>query len=420
MVGVVPGELEARTASSLDVIGQVAAALRSDAAERRAMLLISEGHPAFTSSHLRSHHATRRPCSRSSWKCCDERHWPMSPSTPWIRVACGRSRPHRCRRGTWGSPSYSAQSLARHRGPAWPTRALTLADRTVRQPGVSRGEHGRAAGVLVERPDPDVPAAARGQPAVLPPRVCAAGPAGRQEAATVAQHQGAGRARRRGCAIPPALRAGQRELRPPPRHRRRLSARDTTRVSQVDNDGMMLEALMLALVVLRRARCRTCGAGLGRRARVVRRSGDGRAGHRTRHGRDERQPLLPRLQLHGRQPLPAVLVDAHRPAAVLPRRRRDRPHRAVDRRSHRQPARAAARSHQRSPCVPDARRRRHRPGHRRLHRTEGRHRPRAPRRRLPAAFPERRWFVARADEAARRSARGRSGACTCRPASTAR
>ena len=49
MVGVVPGELEARTRASLDVIGQVAAALRSDAAERRAMLLISEGHPAFTS-----------------------------------------------------------------------------------------------------------------------------------------------------------------------------------------------------------------------------------------------------------------------------------------------------------------------------------------------------------------------------------
>ena len=48
MVGVVPGEVPARSRMSLDVIGQVAAALRSDAAERRTMLLISEGHPAFT------------------------------------------------------------------------------------------------------------------------------------------------------------------------------------------------------------------------------------------------------------------------------------------------------------------------------------------------------------------------------------
>lgn len=47
MTGTVPGEMAVRSRMSLDVIGQVAAALRSDAAERRTMLLISEGHPAF-------------------------------------------------------------------------------------------------------------------------------------------------------------------------------------------------------------------------------------------------------------------------------------------------------------------------------------------------------------------------------------
>ena len=43
----VPGQLASRTRVAFDVIGQVTGALRSDAAERRAMLLISEGHQAF-------------------------------------------------------------------------------------------------------------------------------------------------------------------------------------------------------------------------------------------------------------------------------------------------------------------------------------------------------------------------------------
>jgi len=48
LVSSVPGELEARVGASMEAVAQVAAALRSDAAERRAVLLISEGHPTFT------------------------------------------------------------------------------------------------------------------------------------------------------------------------------------------------------------------------------------------------------------------------------------------------------------------------------------------------------------------------------------
>ena len=47
VAGFAPGEMAHRSRVALDVIGQVAAGLRSDAAERRALLLLSEGHPAF-------------------------------------------------------------------------------------------------------------------------------------------------------------------------------------------------------------------------------------------------------------------------------------------------------------------------------------------------------------------------------------
>ena len=46
--GGVPGQIASRSRIAFDVIGQVASALRSDAAERRTLLLISEGHAGFT------------------------------------------------------------------------------------------------------------------------------------------------------------------------------------------------------------------------------------------------------------------------------------------------------------------------------------------------------------------------------------
>jgi len=52
--GFAPGEMAHRSRVALDVLGQVAAALRSDAAERRALLLISEGHPAFVQEPSRT------------------------------------------------------------------------------------------------------------------------------------------------------------------------------------------------------------------------------------------------------------------------------------------------------------------------------------------------------------------------------
>ena len=43
-----PGELDLRARMALDVLRQVAASLRDDAGERRAVLFISEGHPTFS------------------------------------------------------------------------------------------------------------------------------------------------------------------------------------------------------------------------------------------------------------------------------------------------------------------------------------------------------------------------------------
>lgn len=52
--GFASGEMAHRSRIALDVIGQVAAALRSDSAERRTLLLISEGHPAFVQEPSRT------------------------------------------------------------------------------------------------------------------------------------------------------------------------------------------------------------------------------------------------------------------------------------------------------------------------------------------------------------------------------
>jgi VWFA-related protein len=47
LMGGTPMEAEIRTRQAMEVLGQVAAAVRADAAERRAVLLVSEGHQGF-------------------------------------------------------------------------------------------------------------------------------------------------------------------------------------------------------------------------------------------------------------------------------------------------------------------------------------------------------------------------------------